>query len=129
MIDWHEQHNITLTFGQKAADKIASFGGSWNFIGIFAFVLVTWMAYNVWTFYHITPDAFDPYPFILLNLVLSCLAAIQAPIIMMSQNRQADRDRHQSQADYVTNLESLTILRQIAKYHEIEVSFRDPQDV
>jgi uncharacterized membrane protein len=89
--------------GEIVADGVANFGGSWTFIIIFFVVLVVWMAFNVWA---ATRDVFDPYPFILLNLVLSCLAAIQAPIIMMSQNRQEDKDRLRSQNDYRVNLKA-----------------------
>jgi uncharacterized membrane protein len=79
-----------LTFGQRVADKVAAFGGSWWFIGLFFLMMITWMIINIEaTRYY----KFDRYPFILLNLILSCLAAIQAPIIMMSQNRQAEIDR------------------------------------
>jgi uncharacterized membrane protein len=91
------------TAGEVVADAVADFGGSWSFIGIFFAVLAVWMGYNVWA---ATRDVFDPYPFILLNLVLSCLAAIQAPIIMMSQNRQEDKDRLRSQNDYRVNLKA-----------------------
>jgi len=89
------------TPGQRAADAIASFGGSWAFLGLFAAVLFAWMFYNVHT-----GKPFDPYPFILLNLVLSCLAAVQAPVILMSQNRQAERDRLHARLDYEVNLKS-----------------------
>ena len=89
-----------LRFGERLADRIASFGGSWPFIGIFLGGMTLWMAYNVER-----PAAFDPYPFILLNLVLSCLAALQAPIIMMSQNRMAAKDRVDARHDYEVNLE------------------------
>ena len=89
------------TFGQRAADKIANFGGSWAFIGLFLAILIAWMLYNGQA-----REAFDPYPFILLNLVLSCIAAIQAPIILMSQNRQSQKDRIQAQLDYEVNLKS-----------------------
>lgn len=89
------------TFGQRAADKIAGFGGSWAFIGLFSAILVTWMVYNAQV-----RQPFDPYPFILLNLVLSCVAAIQAPVILMSQNRQSQKDRIQAQLDYEVNLKS-----------------------
>lgn len=89
------------TFGQQAADAIAQFGGSWGFIGLFALVLGAWTMLNLW----LGPrEAFDPYPFIFLNLMLSMLAAIQAPIIMMSQNRQAARDRVQASNDYEVNV-------------------------
>lgn len=91
------------TRGQKMADAVAKFGGSWGFIIVFTVVLVGWMAINV---LHLFGMHFDPYPFILLNLFLSCVAAIQAPIIMMSQNRQADRDLFDSENDYRTNTKS-----------------------
>ncbi|WP_317913159.1 DUF1003 domain-containing protein [Carnobacterium maltaromaticum] len=92
-----------LTLGQKTADSIAKFGGSWPFIFIFMTVLIIWIIINSVALFS---KPFDPYPFILLNLVLSCLAAIQAPVIMMSQNRQAERDRIQSTNDYQTNLKA-----------------------
>ena len=92
-----------LTTGQKMADKIAEFGGSWTFIIIFFSFLAIWMAINVWL---LATKAFDPYPFILLNLILSCLAAIQAPIIMMSQNRQEQKDRLRAEHDYKVNLKA-----------------------
>lgn len=100
-----------LTIGEKMADKIAKFGGSWKFISIFIFILLIWMGFN--TFFHLYDDPFDPYPFILLNLFLSCLAAIQAPIIMMSQNRQAAKDRLQSDYEYTTNLKAELEIRQL----------------
>src|SRR4030043_396087 len=94
-----------LTFGQKLADKVAAFGGSWTFITIFAVVLVIWVLLN--SFVLITyRESFDPYPYILLNLFLSMLAAIQAPIILMSQNRQADKDRLSAEHDHEVNLKS-----------------------
>jgi uncharacterized membrane protein len=96
-----EQEMITL--GERVADRVASFGGSWTFIGIFGLVLVVWMAVNAWL---LAQHPFDPYPFILLNLVLSCLAAIQAPVIMMSQNRQASKDRLKADLDYEINLKA-----------------------
>ncbi len=93
----------TLTFGQRIADHIAAFGGSWTFIiSFFTFILI-WMAINIWM---LSTKPFDPYPFILLNLILSCLAAIQAPIIMMSQNRQEHKDRIRSEHDYKINLKA-----------------------
>lgn len=92
-----------LTLGQKTADAIAKFGGSWPFIFSFMFVLISWITINSLALFG---QRFDPYPYILLNLVLSCLAAIQAPIIMMSQNRQAERDRLQTSNDYQTNLKA-----------------------
>jgi uncharacterized membrane protein len=96
--------------GEKVADMVADFGGSWTFIGSFFFVLVVWIAFNVWT---ATRAIFDPYPFILLNLVLSCLAAIQAPIIMMSQNRQEAKDRLRSENDYRVNLKAELEIRNL----------------
>jgi uncharacterized membrane protein len=94
-----------LTFGQRLADKVAAFGGSWTFISIFAVVLVIWVLLN--SFVLITyRESFDPYPYILLNLFLSMLAAIQAPIILMSQNRQAYKDRLSAEHDYEVNLKA-----------------------
>ncbi|EOA2482729.1 DUF1003 domain-containing protein [Enterococcus hirae] len=95
--------NQKATFGQKSADAIAKFGGSWPFIFLFVVVLGSWILLNTLHFFGLS---FDRYPFILLNLVLSCLAAIQAPIIMMSQNRQAARDRIAADHDYQTNLKA-----------------------
>lgn len=91
------------TIGQKAADMIATFGGSWTFIILFVSVLVIWIFFNGFVLLN---RAFDPYPFILLNLVLSCIAALQAPIIMMSQNRQEDKDRVRARSDYMVNLKA-----------------------
>ena len=88
------------TLGQRAADTIAKFAGSWAFIFSFACVLILWMVVNA----ILATKAFDPYPFILLNLVLSCVAAIQAPLIMMSQNRQEEKDRNRAENDYKVNL-------------------------
>jgi len=99
-----------VTFGQHIADHVASFGGSWIFIGAFFLVLATWIAINsVSTLLH----AFDPFPYILLNLILSCLAAIQAPIIMMSQNRIETRDRLRSENDYQVNLKAELEIRHL----------------
>lgn len=95
--------NQKATFGQKSADAIAKFGGSWPFIFLFVVILGSWILLNTLHFFGLS---FDQYPFILLNLVLSCLAAIQAPIIMMSQNRQATRDRIAADHDYQTNLKA-----------------------
>lgn len=92
-----------LTIGQRLADRIALFGGSWTFIIIFFLFILGWMVINVIL---LSGQPFDPYPFILLNLILSCLAAIQAPIIMMSQNRQEQKDRQRSEHDYMVNLKA-----------------------
>jgi uncharacterized membrane protein len=90
--------------------RIARFGGSWSFIGLFGFVLVTWIVVNVTV---LARRPFDPYPFILLNLLLSCLAAMQAPAIMMSQNRQESRDRERALYDYQINLKAELEIRQL----------------
>ena len=90
------------TLGQRAADAIAKFAGSWAFIFSFTGVLILWMIVNTL----LAAKAFDPYPFILLNLVLSCVAAIQAPLIMMSQNRQEEKDRRRAENDYKVNLKT-----------------------
>ena len=90
------------TLGQRAADSIAKFAGSWAFIFSFSGVLILWMVVNVL----LAAGAFDPYPFILLNFVLSCVAAIQAPLIMMSQNRQEEKDRRRAENDYKVNLKT-----------------------
>lgn len=92
-----------ITFGQRIADKIAAFGGSWSFIIAFFSFILFWMVLNIWL---LATKAFDPFPFILLNLILSCIAAIQAPVIMMSQNRQEQKDRQRSEHDYKINLKA-----------------------
>jgi len=115
-----EQENLTeninrafqksITFGQHVADRVATFGGSWIFIGTFFWVLAGWIGINsVATLF----GPFDPYPYILLNLILSCLAAIQAPIIMMSQNRIEARDRLRSENDYQVNLKAELEIRHL----------------
>jgi len=103
-------HNENSTLGQRTADKIATFGGSWTFIISFGVVLVLWIITNTLI---LGNKAFDPYPFVFLNLVLSCLAAIQAPIIMMSQNRQSEKDRLTAANDYQVNLKSEVILEDL----------------
>lgn len=100
----------TLTPGQSLADKVARFGGSWIFIGIFLLLLVFWIMYNSLV---PGPERFDPFPFILMNLVLSCIAALQAPIIMMSQNRQEEKDRQRAQNDYLVNLKAELEIRSL----------------
>lgn len=92
-----------LTFGQKAADTLTKFAGSWTFILIFFVILIFWMSANAYFLIIFQLGVFDPYPFILLNLVLSCLAAIQAPVILMSQNRVNERDRTRAEYDYAVN--------------------------
>jgi uncharacterized membrane protein len=106
----NEEYDQSRTLGERVADKLAEFGGSWRFIGIFSASLFLWMVMNstllVW-------KPFDPYPFIFLNLILSCLAAIQAPVIMMSQNRQEARDRLQAEHDYRVNLKAELEIRHL----------------
>jgi uncharacterized membrane protein len=113
-----------LTFGERIADRVAAFGGSWTFIISFGVVLTVWMGVNIYMATH----AFDPYPFILLNLVLSTLAALQAPVIMMSQNRQASKDRLKADLDYEVNLKAeLEVAQLHAKvdriYEEMQAQF------
>jgi len=98
------------TFGQFVADKVADFGGSWRFIILFGVFIVLWILANIYILYN---KGFDPYPFILLNLILSCLAALQAPVIMMSQNRQEEKDRERSRKDYMINLKSELEIRML----------------
>ena len=98
------------TFGQVVADKVAAFGGSWTFIITFFIFILIWIASNV---YLLLNKGFDPYPFILLNLILSCLAALQAPVIMMSQNRQEEKDRIRAKKDYMINLKSELEIRML----------------
>lgn len=92
-----------LSPAQRLSDRVARFGGSWRFIILFGIILILWIFYNVTA---IGSKAFDPYPFILMNLVLSCIAALQAPIIMMSQNRKEEKDRNRSENDYLINLKA-----------------------
>ncbi|MCB0446921.1 MAG: DUF1003 domain-containing protein [Gelidibacter sp.] len=99
-----------FTYGQRLADKIAAFGGSWKFIIIFGCFILVWMVINI---VFLMNKAFDPYPFILLNLILSCLAALQAPVIMMSQNRQEEKDRERAKQDYMINLKSELEIRML----------------
>lgn len=98
-----EEDTETRSVGQKVADKVADFGGSWTFILSFAGFIFVWIAVNA---FWLSNKGFDPYPFILLNLLLSCLAALQAPVIMMSQNRQEEKDRDRAKKDYMINLKS-----------------------
>lgn len=107
--------NEKTTFGQKAADAVAKFAGSWAFIFSFVAVMVIWMIVNV----VLSTKAFDAYPFILLNLVLSCIAAVQAPLIMMSQNRQEVKDRKRAENDYKINLKNELIIDDLHKKIEL----------
>jgi len=99
-----------LTIGQRLADRIASFGGSWTFIISFFVFLLLWISANV---FFLATKVFDPFPFILLNLILSCLAALQAPLIMMSQNRLEEKDRERSKNDYQVNLKAEVEIRML----------------
>lgn len=115
--DVNETFSDNLTFGERVADQIAKFGGSWKFIGIFFAVIVCWIIIN--TLWLVGDEQFDPYPFILLNLGLSTLAAFQAPIIMMSQNRQAAKDRIEQKAAFETNLKiELELMRLHQKFDQ-----------
>ena len=123
-----ETENDKYTLGQRAADAIAKFAGSWAFIFSFTGVLILWMVVNAL----LASKAFDPYPFILLNLVLSCVAAIQAPLIMMSQNRQEEKDRRRAENDYKVNLKTEIMIEDLydkvnailAKQSELEKLLR-----
>ena len=108
--DISKQFEKKLTFGERLSDHIASFGGSWRFISLFGAVLFGWIILNAILLLN---RGFDPYPFILLNLILSCLAAIQAPIIMMSQNRAESRDRLRAENDYKVNLKAELEIRHL----------------
>ena len=120
------------TLGQRAADAIAKFAGSWAFIFAFTGVLILWMVINT----ILASNAFDPYPFILLNLVLSCVAAIQAPLIMMSQNRQEEKDRRRAENDYKVNLKTEIMIEDLydkvnailAKQSALEKKLQEQED-
>lgn len=105
-----EEEVDTRNYGQIVADKVAAFGGSWTFIIAFFIFIPIWIGSNVFIF---TNKEFDPYPFILLNLILSCVAALQAPVIMMSQNRQEEKDRERAKKDYMINLKSELEIRML----------------
>lgn len=105
-----EGEDKPMTLGQRMADKVATFGGSWTFIAAFFVVMLIWIIINT---YILVTRPFDPYPFILLNLVLSCLASLQAPIIMMSQNRLEEKDSERAQHDYLINLKAEMEIRNL----------------
>lgn len=124
-----EEEVDNRTYGERLADKVADFGGSWTFIISFIVFMAIWIAVNVVV---LTSKAFDPYPFILLNLILSCLASLQAPIIMMSQNRQEDKDRERARKDFEINMKSEMEIRalnrkldKIIAHHKIEMEKKD----
>jgi uncharacterized membrane protein len=107
----HPLFHEHLSVGQKASDRLSRFGGSWTFIISFGTFIVIWMLINTWL---LAKGSFDPYPFILLNLVLSCLAAVQAPIILMAQNRQAERDRIDAKYNYSVNRKAEREIQKLA---------------
>lgn len=120
--NWHDDHKESLSFSQRLADKVANGMGSWNFIIIQSIIVVIWMCLNILGFV----KHWDAYPFILLNLVFSTQAAYAAPIIMMSQNRQSQRDRVQAEADYQTNLDAKEEIEELTKrLNSIEVNKLD----
>jgi uncharacterized membrane protein len=109
-----------VTFGERVADAVARFGGSWTFLSSFAAVLLSWVLVNTVLVWGRRGEPFDPYPFILLNLLLSMLAAVQAPVIMMSQNRQDAKDRIRSELDYQVNLKAeLGIIQLHEKFDDL----------
>ena len=110
---WHDQHKEDQTFGQKVADGLAQGMGSWKFIIIQTVIVVVWISLNV---IEVVFKPYDPYPFILLNLLFSTQAAYAAPIIMMSQNRAAQRDRYQADADFRTNVESKKEIEEVQRH-------------
>jgi uncharacterized membrane protein len=119
---WHEQHNSSLNFAQRLADKVANSMGSWSFIITQSIIVGIWMILNVIGYMH----HWDPYPYILLNLLFSTQAAYAAPIIMMSQNRQSERDRIQAAEDYKTNLDAKLEIEELQRrLNEIEIQKLD----
>jgi uncharacterized membrane protein len=110
-ITWHEKHKQSMSFGDRIADAVAGNMGSWRFIVIQTIIVILWMILNIIAFI----SHWDPYPFILLNLIFSTQAAYAAPIIMMAQNRQNDRDRHQALDDYETNLKAKLEIERLQK--------------
>ncbi len=122
-IDVDKQEDSSLTTGEKLADKLSEIAGSWGFIIGFSAFIIIWIIINT----AILNKASDPYPFVLLNLVLSCLASLQAPIIMMSQNRQAKKDSIRNQNDYQIDLKSELILERL--HEEIQESLRNERQI
>lgn len=119
----NETHDENLTLGQRIADKIAEFGGSWTFIISFGVVLAIWIIGNAFI---LGNKAFDKYPFVFLNLILSCLAAVQAPIIMMSQNRKSEKDRLTAANDYLVNLKSEIIVEDL--HNKIDILLKQQEE-
>ena len=119
-----DEQDQNSTFGQKIADKVAAFGGSWTFIISFVTFLLSWIGINAFVFLN---KGSDPYPFILLNLILSCVAALQAPVIMMSQNRQEEKDRERAKKDYMINLKAELQIRILNERVDHLVNFQQQQ--
>ena len=122
-VDIDKEQEENLNFGDKMADRISAIAGSWTFIILFLLFLILWIILNV----YVLQDKIDPYPFILLNLLLSCVAAIQAPIIMMSQNREAKKDSMRSQNDYITDLKSELILEDL--HHKMDLILKNQSNL
>ena len=118
-----KEYEKDLTFGQRASDNLARFAGSWTFIIIFAILMIAWISLNT----YLLTRPYDVYPFILLNLILSCIAAIQAPIIMMSQNRQEQKDRERASNDYKVNLKTEIIIEDL--YEKISTILDNQQQL
>ena len=124
----HLELDSEPSFGQRAADAVARFGGSWTFIGLFALVLVAWVVLNSYLLLQSGRKPFDPFPYILLNLFLSMLASIQAPVILMSQNRQGEIDRQTAQNDFEVNLKAeLEIMALHAKMDDFKLQLFEIQ--
>ena len=115
---------VIITRGQSISDKVARFGGSWSFIISFSVLIFAWIIFNV---YAVGKNKFDPYPFILMNLVLSTIAALQAPVIMMSQNRKDEKDRKRNENDYMVNLKAELQVRSL--HQKIDLMQKDQMKV
>jgi len=122
-VDVDKEQEANTTFGEKMADRISAIAGSWFFIMLFILFLILWIILNVF----VLTEKIDPYPFILLNLVLSCISAIQAPIIMMSQNREAKKDSVRNQNDYIVDLKSELILEDL--HRKLELVLRNQSKI
>ncbi|MCI9110684.1 MAG: DUF1003 domain-containing protein [Bacilli bacterium] len=122
-VDVDKEQEENTTFGEKMADKISAIAGSWFFISLFLLFLILWIVLNLF----VLKEKIDPYPFILLNLVLSCISAIQAPIIMMSQNREAKKDSVRNQNDYIVDLKSELILEDL--HHKLELILKNQSKI
>lgn len=126
--DAHEEAALHASFGDRLADRVAAVGGSWGFIIAFGVILVSWMLINSRLLEVLGLHPFDGYPYIFLNLILSMLAAIQAPVIMMSQNRQSDKDRITARHDYELNLRTQLDILRLHKRLEFLIEYMEKQD-